>query len=87
MRYRNERGAVLPIALLILLLLIVMAAGFVYEIRTQSSFNSAVKLNSFYKMTAENELRRRIATMNDGINNNDWLSGSANTIGFVDQWK
>ncbi len=87
MTYRNERGAVLPIALLIILVLLVLAVGFFYDARTQSGFNSAIKTHSFSRAQGESILRKRIALINSGNGYEEWLTATESALNFVADWR
>jgi len=79
---RNHRGSVLALALLIILIMLVMAVAFTYDTRTQSHFNSAIKLHNFYRTAAENILQESIAALPD-----QWVTATTDTTGTADQWR
>ncbi len=82
MTQRNHRGSVLAVALLIILIMLVMAVAFTYETRTQSHFNSAVKLHGFYRTAAENILQDTLAALSD-----EWVTATVDTLGTADNWR
>lgn len=70
MRSLRHRGATLPIALMILLLLMIMTIAFTYESRTQSAHNASLKIASYSRIAAENIVRRYVTESDEWVQPN-----------------
>lgn len=64
-RVADQRGATLILVMLLLLIFLTMIVGFSYDTRSQSMFTAGVKLNGYYRTTANEILNEIRATLAD----------------------